>query len=119
MMDINNRIKILYDGGVIDGKVRDLALKTAAWLSQMGINVEDEKGNMFITHLAMSFQRIKDGNTVEALEDFIIDELQNNKNYPKAQDFIDFIEKEGKIKLPESEKGYILLHICSLMEKEC
>lgn len=118
-MDIRGRINILYNGGVIDEDVRDLAFKTVSWLEKTNIKLNNEKGNMFLTHLAMSLQRIKKGEQMEVLESFIIDELENNKGHVLTQDFIKFIEKEGKTQLPESEKGYILLHLCNLIGKEC
>lgn len=117
-MDIKDRIEILYDGGVIDKEVRELSYKTISWLEQRSIRLDGEKSHMFMTHLAMSLVRIKKGEQVEALEGYLVDELKNNKGHALTQDFINFIEEEGKIKLPESEKGYIMLHLCNLTGKE-
>jgi len=117
-MDIRDRIKILYNGGVIDEEVRELSFKTVSWLEKRYIKLDDEKGHMFLTHLTMSLERIRKGGQVEALESYLIDELQNNKVQAITQDFINFIQEAGKIQLPESEKGYILLHLCSLIGKE-
>jgi len=117
-MNIKDRIEILYSGEAIDEEVRDLTFKAVSWLAKKNINLEDERGHMFLTHFAMSLKRIKKGEQVETLDSYIIDELQNNSGYAKALDFVKFIEKQGKIQLPESEKGYILLHLCSLLGKE-
>ena len=117
-MKMSERIEILYSGGVIDEEVKDLTLKAVSWLEKKNISLEDERGHMFLTHFAMSLQRIKKGEQVATLDSYIIDELQNNRGYDLTQDFVMFIEKHGKIQLPESEKGYILLHLCNLLGKE-
>mgnify|MGYP001004883494 CR=1 FL=1 len=118
-MDIRKRIKILHNGGAIDDEVSTLSFKTIARLEKSEIKIDDEKGHMFLTHMAMSLQRIKKGEKVEPLKSYIIDELQNNKGHDQTKEFINFVEKEGNIKLPESEKGYILLHLCNLIGKGC
>ncbi|NLZ52171.1 MAG: PRD domain-containing protein [Thermoanaerobacteraceae bacterium] len=117
-MKISERIEILFSGGVIDEEVMDLTLKAVSWLEKRNISLEDERGHMFLTHFAMSLQRIKKGEQVETLDSYIMDELQNSRGYAKALDFVRFMEKQGKIQLPESEKAYILLHLCNLFGKE-
>lgn len=117
-MDARERIYMLHKNGVVGEKSTDLSLKSIEWLSARGIDMDCEQAQMFITHFVMALERMFRGEKVELLSDGIIDEIRTSAGYGLAQEFLNFVERENKINLPESEKGYIFLHLCSLVGKE-
>lgn len=115
---MRDRIKLLYDGGIISHEVKQLLMKALDWLRIRGVKLDDEQGQMFLTHLAMALERIKRGEEVGTLTSDMLTEIEASRGYSLAQSFIGFIEEEGEVKLPPGEKGYILLHVCALVERE-
>lgn len=117
-MDAIERINVLHDGGVISDDVKETVLKVLDWLTERKINVDSDNGQMFITHLAMSLERNRKGEDVEALSDTMMDEVRSSRGYGLASEFVEYLEAILDKKLPENEKGYILLHLSILKETE-
>lgn len=77
---------------------------------KMGHKLADSAYVGLIVHLALAVQRIKKNEEIKIDQDF----LQELKNYPEyliATDMVASIAKNFVIKVPESEIGYITMHI--------
>lgn len=70
----------------------------------------DEAFVSLIMHIAISIKRLKEGKDVKLSEE-MLNSLKENEEYEEARQIAEEIEESFKIKLPESEIGYILLHI--------
>lgn len=117
-MNAKERIEILRNGEVISEDVKQMVLAAADWLSKRQVNVDSDSCQMFITHLAMCLDRNDRGENVSALPKSMMDEVRSSEGYGLACEFVGYMENLLNKKLPESEKGYILLHVSNLKEKE-
>lgn len=117
-MNALERINMFHDGGIISDDVKTIVLNALNWLTEKDINVDSDNGQMFITHLAMSLERNNRGEDVEALSETMMDEIRSSRGYGLASEFVEYLEGILDEKLPENEKGYILLHLSILKETE-
>ncbi|TZE80970.1 PRD domain-containing protein [Calorimonas adulescens] len=117
-MNAIDRVNILYESEVISADVKDTVLRVIEWLGERKVGIDSDNGQMFLTHLAMSLERVCKGEEVDALPDAMMDEVKSSRGYILALEFIEYMEGILNRKLPESEKGYILLHLSILQEKE-
>ncbi|NPV43846.1 MAG: PRD domain-containing protein [Firmicutes bacterium] len=117
--NVANRIDLLVQGDVIDFDTGKTIKKIAQELkANYEICTEDEHYEMFITHLAISIKRLKEGQDLEStIDDELFNEVKNCPNYYRALDILQNIEDKIEIKLPESEKRFVLLHLCNLLER--
>lgn len=77
---------------------------------KMGHKLADSAYVGLIVHLALAVQRIKKNEEIKIDPDFL-QELQNYPEYLVATDMVASIAKNFVIKIPESEIGYITMHI--------
>lgn len=68
----------------------------------------------FITHLAISLERVNLGKNIERLDKDIVNELKEQKKYNRIEKMWLEIEKKENIKLPINEKEYIYLHLMNI-----
>lgn len=114
-MDLNERLEIFKDSGQISGESYEALLRVIDMIKlQYGIVLTEENGAMFITHLSIANERIKKQEFIESIDKEIYKEIENDENYHKADQAFDSIEQELNIEIPENEKGYIILHLCTL-----
>ncbi|HHW56810.1 MAG TPA: PRD domain-containing protein [Clostridia bacterium] len=115
--NVVNRIDLLVQGNVIDFDTGKAIKKIDEELRvNYEICTEDEHYEMFITHLAMSIKRLKEGEKLEStIDDELFNEVKNCPNYYRALAILQNIEDRIEIKLPESEKRFVLLHLCNLL----
>lgn len=113
-MNANERLKILQESGVISGDVGAIMRSVLCWLSDRKIEMDGDNGQMFLTHLAMAIQRAAAEESVEALPGELLRQVEQSAHFSFAQEFLSFLDSLG-VKLPESERGYVVLHVCSLL----
>lgn len=70
----------------------------------------DEAFISLVIHIAISMKRLKDGKDIQLSED-VLTNLRNKAEYHVSSKIASELEKAFNVKLPESEIGYILLHI--------
>lgn len=63
-----------------------------------------------IVHLAISIQRIKQHEEIE-IESSVLDSLKNSNEYKLSLQISNKVEKEFNVVIPESENGYITMHL--------
>lgn len=78
--------------------------------AKLKFNFSDEAFVSLIMHIAISIKRLKEGKDIKLAQD-MLKSLNQNDEYEIAQKIANDIESAFKIRLPESEIGYILLHI--------
>ena len=115
-MNPTERLRLLKNSGVITQDVENILQLVLVWLSDRGIPIDGENGQMFITHLAMAVQRARSSEAVQGLPEEILRQVEASPYYLVAREFMSFMDSLG-VNLPDSEKGYVMAHICSLLEE--
>lgn len=116
-MDVSARLNILLENNVITEEVYNNINKVINKLKdKFNIEITEENGGMFITHLSMALARREKGETVNRIEKTIFKEIKNDVNYQKALEIVNYIE-EVIDNLPIEEREFIEMHICTLLNK--
>lgn len=119
MDNIIIRLNILANNKIIDQDTLDKTIKIHKLLKFYEINHENsEQYDMFITHIAMMMQRLKNNISVNAtIDDDIYKDIKDCVSYKKASNILERIENTVITKIPEVEKRFLLLHLCNLLER--
>lgn len=112
---LKERLVILQQAGQIDdATVKSIEKFIKLIEEKLNIKVTEENGSMFVTHIAMAISRLKNGEEIAPLDDLLLSELKGTRIYPKIPSLIKELEERLKINIPESEYGYIALHLANL-----
>lgn len=115
-MELDYRLRLLLDGLVISERSYKAMLKIIEMFdNKLGIKLTEEKGNSFITHLAVAYDRVEKNTTINPLAESAYDEIRKSSNYSRSQEILEIIEKEIEVYFPDSEKEYIILHLCTIL----
>ncbi len=112
---LKERIEILRTAGVINDAV---AGYTDRVIDLLGNGYAMNKLEMFTTHLAMATQRICNEDPVEELDDLIWNEIRTSPYYQQAEKLYEQICELSPVEYPVSEKKFLIMHICNLMQKD-
>lgn len=116
-MELDNRLKILKDAGQLSQKNYDLLIKVISMFnSKWGIKLTEENGAMFITHLSVALGRMEKGDKIEAVDENIYLEIVENENYAKCLGAIKDIEDVLGKEMPENERGFLMIYLCTMFE---
>jgi len=115
-LTVTDRIATLKASGVISDEVAGVSLKAVDWLKNNHIDIESDNCQMFVTHLAMSLERIISGEPVEGIPQEMMEEVRSSKGYVAAMEFTHYLEQLVGKQLPIEERDYILLHLAVLIE---
>ena len=116
-MDLTIRLNILRDAGQITEKTYNQILKVIAFFKeQLGIELKEENGAMFITHLSSALTIIEQNKLVENIDEFIFEQVKSDINYKRAVEVTNYLE-EILGELPRQERDFIEMHICTLLNK--
>ncbi len=77
---------------------------------QMKYNFSDERFNNLVVHLIIAVKRIRTGKDI-IMADTELNSLKNTPEFSIAASMALSLEKEFKINIPQSEIGYITLHL--------
>lgn len=112
------RISLLKDAGEIDEKIAEGVITFVKDVEeQFNTTLTEENGAMLITHMCMSLARIKKGEEVNPLDDTSLEEVKKCQAYGKVPNLVKNLENNLNFKIPESEFGYMALHLCAMEEK--
>lgn len=118
-MKLEERIQLLRDVGQIS---EDTAAATFKLLQRMAekwqVVLTEENGAMLITHFALAWERIGKDACVEPLDAGLAAEVQADAHYPLGRRILDDWDEVLGVKIPESEKLYLAVHMCTLLTKE-
>lgn len=116
MASIIKRIDVLSELNLINDEDRlDLMALIEIIETHLKIEVTEENGGILITHISAMFQRNKNGEQLDSLAKEIILELEDNENYDAAIKVAEKIAAVIKNDVSVAEKGYLLLHLCTLI----
>lgn len=73
---------------------------------------------MFITHFAMAAQRTENGNIEQSMDREVWKTVKVDETYNMAERLLQHLLKDLDIKFPDSEKEFLLLHLCNVLHKE-
>lgn len=76
----------------------------------LGYKFTDEAFGSLVIHIAIAIKRLQDGKDI-LLAHYVLADLKIKDEYRIAKQIADSIESHYRVKLPEQEIGYILLHI--------
>lgn len=114
--ELKLRLNILLGAGEIDEEIVASVEAFALLLQERyHITLTEENGSMMITHLAMALGRIKRGEEINGMDPAVLEEIKHNKVYQDLPHLYGKLEERLQLTLPESEKGYLALHLCSLL----
>lgn len=114
---LKTRIEILEQANVISKEAAEYVNEVIDMMCEELKEFDVEKAEMFTTHIAMAAERGKSGEGVEELDRDIWISVTESENYGKAAEFYEKMLKEAPIQFPESEKQFIMLHLCNLFEQ--
>lgn len=118
-MDLTMRLQILKDAGQLSEKNYQVIVKVIQMFGDdWNIGLSEENGAMFVTHLAVALERIERGEPVKPLDESIAAELKAQACYADCNQALLRIETIFGRTISEAEKGYLLVHLCTLYAKE-
>lgn len=110
------RLNLLLEAGEIDEGIIQIIVEFIKVIEkELSIPITEDNGSMFVTHMAMALSRIKKGEEILPMDDSLLAEIESSTIYDKVPFFINKIEENHNIHIPESEYGYIALHLCNLV----
>ena len=115
---IMKRIEILEDNHVISHNVGNSTIKILDGVIASLKDLDEEKIGMFITHFAMAAQRIENGNIEQSMDREVWKTVKMDETYNMAKSLLQHLLKDLDIKFPDSEKEFLLLHLCNVLHKE-
>lgn len=115
---IMKRIKILENNHVISHNVGNNTIKVLDEVIASLNDLDEEKISMFIIHFAMAAQRTETGNIEQSMDKEVWETVKVDESYSMAERFLQQLLKDLNIKFPDSEKEFLLLHLCNVLHKE-
>lgn len=119
MMEIKARLELLQTTGTISKEtcvlVERLIEETK---TRWGLTLTEESAAALVTHVAMARDRILKGDIAAALDPAILAEIKESPAYERAEAIVTDWNNLLDNLLPEAERGYLLLHLCTLLVQE-
>ncbi|PTO38653.1 hypothetical protein C6P52_07965 [Enterococcus mundtii] len=115
---IREKLKILSSSNIIDQETNDYVLNVLGYLLRNNI-AEEEKTDVFLTHLAMADMRRKKNETINDLESIIRSEIETDAKFIRSKELWQDLHEmtQGK-QFNDSELDYFYLHIINMLREE-
>jgi len=118
-MEITQRLDILKMSGQLSEEMYYKVLEIIEKFNENhNIVIHEKNGAMLITHLCIALSRIEKEEIVSKIEADIFAEVESNAFYAQSVKILEGIEEVLGFKMPEEERGYMLMHLCVLLENE-
>lgn len=118
-MEIKQRLDILKMSGQLSEEMYYKVMEIIDMFNENHrITIQEENGAMLITHLCIALQRIEKEESVNIIESEIFAEVEENRFYKQSSSILEKMEEILGITMPAEEVGYMLMHLCVLLEKE-
>ena len=108
------RLQILEDGGLISGAVTACCKKMIGLVQEEKPDVDGERFGMFVTHLAMAMQRIRNGETEMPIDSQVLETVKMDPVYPKAEAFSKKMFAVCDVEFTQTEQDFLKVHLCNL-----
>lgn len=116
-MNMEQRLSLLCQGGVIDQDVHDGMLKVLEALeNRWSIPVRNDQGIMALTHMASALMRSKRGEVIPALDKELQSEIGEADVYPQLLAIHRDLLAVSCHQPHPNEEGYLLANLYSLMQ---
>ena len=116
-MDLQTRLEILCSTGTISNEPREVMLNVIKMFQEKHqITLTEENGAMMTTHLSMAITRVKNNEPVKVINEEVYQEILESGFLEKAQEIYKDLESVLDVKLPEDEKKYMLVNICTILD---
>lgn len=116
-MDLQTRLGILCSTGTISNETREVMLNVIKMFQEKyQIILTEENGAMMTTHLSMAITRVKNNEPVKVINEEVYQEILESEFLEKAQEIYKDLENILDVKLPEDEKKYMLVNICTILD---
>ena len=111
------RLDLLVNAKEIDEAVRDAVIELVqAVEKRYSLTITEDNGAMLVSHLAMALGRIKRGEELEPIDEDIFAEVKQTQTYRELHELYLPLEKRLQITLHQTEKDFLALHLCALVE---
>jgi len=114
-MELDVRLDILRGSNQIDDEVycnlKDIIEMVK---NKHDIKLNEENAAMLMTHLSVAIMRIKNKDIVKAVDEDIFEEIRSSEYYALSNEWIKDMEEVIHRSIPENEKGFIVMHLCTL-----
>jgi transcriptional regulatory protein LevR len=118
-MEIKQRLDILKMSGQLSEEMYYKVMEIIDMFNENHrITIQEENGAMLITHLCIALQRIEKEESVNIIESEIFAEVEENRFYKQSSSILEKMEEILGFTMPAEEVGYMLMHLCVLLEKE-
>ncbi len=115
---LQERLNILEESEQISGEIKTAVMDFAQdFEKEYSLVLTEENASMLITHLAMALARIKNGEKINEIDELALNEVKQNKLFDELPKFYKSLEEKLNIKIPDSEKGFIVVHACTVISK--
>jgi hypothetical protein len=116
-MNMEQRLALLHQGGVIDSEVHDGMLRVLDALeNRWSIPVRHDQGTMALTHMASALMRSKRGEVIAALDSEIYQEICETEIYPQVLQIHQHLLQLSGHQPHANEEGYLLANLYGLLQ---
>lgn len=113
---VTERLKIMENAGMISEKVAVFCTNAAGMILKEKGDADEEKLNMFITHLAMAADRMEKGNDNEIqISPDILEEVKKEEVYKCACSVQQQILQLTELEFTQTETDFLTVHICNVL----
>lgn len=114
-MELDMRLDLLKQANQIDEDIYCNLKEVIEMINQKhGIKLNEENGAMLITHLSVALMRIKNQQLVNNADEEIFNEIKCSEFFNSSNEVIEDIQNVIHMEIPECEKSFILMHLCTL-----
>jgi transcriptional regulatory protein LevR len=111
------RLNLLVDSGEITETIRYSVVDFVNGIEdKYSLKITEENGSMLVSHLAMALGRIERREEIQTMDEELFTEVKETQTYKELDMFYDILEENLGSEIPESEKDFIALHLCTLIE---
>ncbi|MDF2880296.1 MAG: hypothetical protein K0R54_853 [Clostridiaceae bacterium] len=114
-MELDMRLDILKQANQIDEDIYNKLKDVIKMIEHNhGIKLNEENGAMLITHLSVALMRIKNQQLVNNADEEIFNEIKCSEFFNSSNEVIEDIQGIIHMEIPECEKDFIIMHLCTL-----
>lgn len=108
------RLQILEDGGLTSSEVTGCCKKVIELVLGEKADIDGERIGMFVTHLAMAMQRVKNGENENPMDAEVLHAVKSDAVYPRAAAFSEKLFEVCDVEFPQTEQDFLKVHLCNL-----
>lgn len=115
---LRERLNILEQAGMMKEPIKEVVGQLAQKLEAVPVELTDQAVGMFFTHLVTALNRQLAGQALNEVNQQMVDELTQTKQYEQTKPYVELIESAIKQSLELAERLYIESHLCVLLANE-